>query len=89
MTEVRMSEDDPVAVARELAAFRRSALLFSSDRPRMIDQYESRWVAVLDGEVRADAEDFEALLSLIDSRGISRQRVLVRHIQRDQRTLIL
>jgi hypothetical protein len=55
----------------------------------MIDQYEGKWVAVLDGEVRAEADDFETLLTAIDARGISRQRVLVRRILRDQRTLIL
>jgi hypothetical protein len=84
-----VASDDPRAIAKQIHDFRRSAVMFSSDAPRMIEQYEDKWVAVLDGEVKLEADDFEALFSEIVTQGISRQHVLVRHVQRDQRTLIL
>lgn len=89
MEQVVVPKDDPRAIARQLADYRRSAMLFSSDSPRMIDDHEDKWVAVLDGAVAAEADDFETLFGLIVERGISRQQVLVRHVERNHRTLIL
>jgi chaperone required for assembly of F1-ATPase len=91
MTEktIDVANDDPRAIAKQIHDFRRSAVMFSSDAPRMIEKYEDKWIAVLDGVVRAEAHDFEALFAEILAQGISRQHVLVRHVQRDERTLIL
>jgi hypothetical protein len=84
-----VANDDPRAIAKQIHDFRRSAVMFSTDSPRMIEKYENKWIAVLDGKVEVEADDFEALFEEIVAQGISRQHVLVRHVQRDQRTLIL
>lgn len=89
MADIPVSPDDPRAVARQLADYRRSAVLFSSNSPRMIDQHEDKWVAVLSGEIVAEADEFEALYSMIVERDFPREHVLVRHVERNHRTLIL
>ena len=78
---------DPKKVDAELQEFRKSAEVFSSNRPRLIDKYAKRWVAVLDGEVKADAESFQALLKKADAAGLPRSRIMVRYIDRELRTV--
>lgn len=89
MPDIPVSADDPRAVARQLADYRRSAMLFSSSSPRMIDQHEDKWVAVLSGEIVAEADEFEALYTMIVELDFPREHVLVRHVERNHRTLIL
>ncbi|MCY3656533.1 MAG: hypothetical protein F4Z08_07875 [Chloroflexi bacterium] len=73
----------------DLASFRRSARTFSSDRPRLIDEYRQQWVAVLDGEVVAHADSFPAVIDAVDQRQLPRSRVLVRFVDENVRTMIL
>ena len=74
---------------RDLADFKRSARAFSSDRPRLIDEYRQQWVAVLDGEVVAHCDSFAAVMDAIDEQHVPRSRVLVRFIDENVRTMIL
>ena len=81
---------DPRQAVEELRQVKRSADVLSSDHPRLIDQYLQRWVAIHNGDVIADAESLDLLLSQVDaSDPASRSHILVRFIDRHQQTLIL
>jgi hypothetical protein len=79
----------PKSVARSLRKFQRSARMLSSNQPRLIDEYPDQWVAVSDNAVVAHGEDLKKVLQQVDKKGIPRADVLVRFIERTQRTLIL
>ena len=81
--------DNPERVAEELREFSKTAMLLSSDGPRMVDEYPHQWVALQAGEVQANTDDFESLLEAIDSLGIPRAETIVRYIDPDPPTLIL
>ena len=79
----------PERIRADLDDFRQSARAFSSNRPRLIDEYRQRWVAVLDGAVVAHSESFPAIIEQIDARGLPRAKVMVRFIDESPRTMIL
>jgi hypothetical protein len=76
-------------IAKELSEFRRSALLLSEASAHLIDTHDKQWVAVLNGEVKAQAGDVDGLFIDMASKNVDPRYALVRHIQRNQRTLIL
>ncbi len=84
----RMNEH-PDTMARSLRAFHRSARVLSDNHPRLIDEYPNQWVAVADSTVMAHGDTLEQVLARIDAENISRADVIIRFIERTQRTLIL
>ena len=80
---------DPRRVDRELTAFRREAEKCSSSQPRLIAKYPKQWVAVYGGRVRANAGTFDQLMQQVEEKGLPRERLMVRFIDKDIRTLIL
>lgn len=80
---------NPADIDRELQSFRRAALVLSSKHPRLIDRYPKQWVAVYRGRVRASGRTFWSVLRQIDQRGLPREQIIVRYIDRNQRTMIL
>jgi len=80
---------DPRSVARELRAFRRTAKVLSSRTPRLIDEYPKQWVAIHKARVRAHAGTLQSLLAQVEEKGLPRGQVIVRYIDRTQRTMIL
>ena len=78
---------DPKVVRARLRAFRDSARVFSSDRPRLINEYPNKWVAVYQGKVVAHSQDFDDLMRSVNER--EHQDILVRFIDNDQRGLII
>jgi len=84
----RMNEH-PSAMAQSLRAFQRSARVLSDNHPRLIDEYPNQWVAAADSTVMAHGDTLEQVLTRIDAEGISRADVIIRFIERTQRTLIL
>ncbi|MBI1884727.1 MAG: hypothetical protein HYS09_00125 [Chloroflexi bacterium] len=80
---------DPVQVDRSLRAFRKAASVLSSDHPRLIDKYPKQWVAVYNGDVKASATTFSALLAQVDQARLPRAETIIRFIDRNQRTMIL
>jgi hypothetical protein len=80
---------DPKAVYRELENFRKAAAVLSSQQPRMIEQYPKQWIAVYEGQVRAVADTLRELLALVDEKQLPREHIVVRFVDRDQRTMIL
>lgn len=79
----------PGEIDQELREFRKSAQLLSSDRPRLIEEFPQRWVAIYKGEVRLNSSSFSQLLTLIDEENIPRSSVIVRFIDKNIKTLVL
>lgn len=80
---------DPTEIDRSLTAFSRSAQVLSTDHPRMIEKYPKQWVAIYDGKVRARASTFLSLMSQADKEELPRNDLVVRYIDRNQRTMVL
>lgn len=89
LTAIKGMNERPADAARSLRKFHRSASVLSSKQPRLIDQYADQWVAVCDGTVVAHGESLEGVLHQVDDQGLSRSEIIVRFIERTQRTLIL
>lgn len=87
--EVLRLVGDPVQVDRSLQSFCKAASVLSSDHPRLIDKYPKQWVAVYNGEVKATATTFNALLAQVDRVHLPRDETIIRFIDRNQRTMIL
>ena len=81
--------ENPKRVASDLREFRQTALLLSSKEPRMVDEYPHKWVALYAGKVRAHEDTYKKVLDAIDRQDIPRERVLIRYIDPNPRTLIL
>jgi len=80
---------DAAKVANELRSFQNSATALSSDHPRLINQYPKQWVAVYEGKVIASSKSFPEVMAELDRQEIPRKSVIVRFIDRNQRTMIL
>ena len=79
----------PDAIAAELHEFTRSVTLFSSGAEPLIEKYDRKWISVLDGEVKAISESYDGIFAEMERLGIDRRFALVRHIRKNQRTLIV
>jgi hypothetical protein len=80
------AEDEKTAA--ELQQFRRSAMLFSGGMP-LIEKFDGQWIAACGGEVRATADSYDGIFERMKELGIDARYALVRHIQQNQRTLII
>ena len=81
--------EQPSTIAQSLRVFQRAARVLSDNHPRLIDEYPDQWVAVADSTVMVHGDTLEQVLEQIDAQDISRADVIVRFIERTQRTLIL
>lgn len=86
---VKEALKDPKRVSRELQRFQKDAQILSSEHHQLIERYPNRWIAVYDGKVRAHARTLNALISKIERQGFPRDHVIIRYIDRSERTLIL
>ena len=80
---------DPRQVDADLQVLRRTAKRLSSRRPRMIERYPKRWIALHAGRVRAEGRTLKSVLGQIDKKGLPRQHTIVRFIHKEPRTMIL
>jgi hypothetical protein len=76
-------------IRKELASFSKSSRVFSSDSPRLIDQYEDKWIAVHDGKVAAADRSLAGVTSKVEKKGIPLGETMIRRIERRQKTFIL
>lgn len=79
----------PEAVMGELERFSEDTRLLSTRQAALIDRYARQWIAILDGAVVASAGTLSAVLAEADRLGLPRRRLIVRFIDRAQRTMIL
>lgn len=89
LTVLKDMDERPRDMARSLRKFHRAERVLSDDHPRLIDQYSDQWVAVSDGAVIAHGTDLNKVLRQVDNKGVPRSDIIVRFIERTQRTLIL
>ena len=87
--EARALIGDARQVERELGAFSEAAHILSSRHPRLIEQYPEQWVAVYDRQVQASARTLVSLMAQLDRKELPKDRVIVRYIDKNQRTMIL
>ena len=87
--DIRRLLGDPKRVDQELERFQKATALLSSRHPSLIERYPKQWVAVYDGKVRARAKTFDALMAQVDRKKLPRGHIIVRYIDKTQRTLIL
>jgi len=80
---------NPKEVDQELASFRRTARVLSSDHPHLIDEYPQQWIVAFEGKVRASGDTLASVLEQADIEGLPRDKIIIRHIDRNQRTMIL
>lgn len=89
MNALSQMDEQPREIGRSLRAFQRSARVLSDTHPRLIDEYPNQWVAIADSTVIAHANTLKKVLKQVDVEGVSRANVIVRFIDRTERTLIL
>lgn len=89
LSALAQMNERPDSAARSLRKFQRSAWILSSNQPRLIDEYPDQWVAVSDSTVVAHGKNLDTILRQVEKKGIHRSDVIVRFIERAQRTLIL
>ena len=89
LTALAQMNERPETAARSLREFERSARVLSSNQTNLIDEYPDQWIAVSDGTVVAHGNKLDKVLGQTDQKGIQRSDVIVRFIERTQRTLIL
>lgn len=80
---------DPVRLDAELQKFREDTKLLSSRRVNLLKKYPKRWVAIYDGKVQADAPSLPAVLAKVAELSLPREQVVVRHVARNLRRMIL
>ena len=80
---------DPSQVDQELTDFSETAQILSSEHPRMIEQYPKQWIALYQGVVRAQASTYHSVLEELQKKGLPKEHMIVRFIDRNPRTMIL
>lgn len=80
---------DPREVAQGLWDYRNAARVLSSQHPRMIERYPKQWIAVYKGKIAVSGRTLRSVLEQADKRKLPREALLVRFIDRTQRTMIL
>lgn len=92
MEHDRSPFDAPGGVAEvwtELMAFTHSAQFLSETISRLMEEYPRQWVAVLDGRVESSADSFPEILKQVDARNLPRDKIIVRYIDKEPKTMIL
>ena len=88
-TSVKNRDTVAKKINDEFRSFRKSALVFSSNRKRLISSYPEKWVAVHNGTVVAHDANYDTVLKTIDTKKIPRKLVLVRFIAKKPCTMVL
>ena len=73
----------------ELMAFTHSAQFLSETTSRLMEEYPKQWVAVFDGRVESVADSFQEILQQVDARNLPRDKIIVRYIDKEPKTMIL
>ena len=73
----------------ELERFKRDTQYYEAHREELLNQYPEQWVAILDQEVVGASPDPYQLIANLKKGGISTERVVLRHLTRQEELLIL
>ena len=80
---------DPAEIWAELMDFTQSAQILSETTLRLIDEYPHQWVAVFNGKVASAASSFQQVLEQVDACRLPRDKIIVRYIDKEPKTMIL
>jgi hypothetical protein len=82
-------DERPDNAAHSLRKFQRSAQVLSSSQPRLINEYPDQWIAISNRTVVAHGKKLKSVLQQVDRQKLRRSDVIVRFMERTQRTLVL
>ncbi len=80
---------DPRELDRDMAEFARSHDELSAKYEKLLKRYPNQWIAFHSGRVRARAESLEALLEIMDAKGVKRDKAHIRYLDPDPPVVIL
>jgi len=80
---------DPRRLDSGLRKLQQDAKLLSSKHANLLANYPERWIALYDGQVRADAPSLERVLAEVDELSLPREEVVIRYLDRSLRRMIL
>lgn len=80
---------EPRELARRQRRFRRSSQFLAASYETLLKKYPNRWIAVLDGEVKAADRTLSGINDRIAAGGIPRSETLVHYLDRSRRVLVL
>ena len=80
---------DVVALDRELRRFRKAAKVLSRKHPRLMEAYPKQWIGVYHGRVAVRGRTLQSVLTQLDQKSLPREQVIVRFIDKNERTMIL
>lgn len=83
------AERTPEEIATSLRAFEKTAQVFSSDSPRLIDLYPDQWVAVYNGKVVTHDRDVDVVFAWLEEHDIPLGDTMTRFIDTAPRVMIL
>jgi hypothetical protein len=79
----------PAEIWSELMDFTRSAQILSESTASLMDEYSEQWVAVFGGQVASCAASFRDVLEKVDAKNLPRDKIIVRYIDKEPKTMIL
>ncbi len=62
---------------------------YEANREKLLEEYPEKWVGIYNQRVVGAASDVQQLLADLKQRGIPTERLLVRHVTREDEMLIL
>lgn len=69
--------------------FQKDVGYYEGNREKLLEEYPEQWVAIYNQKVVGAAPDVQQLLTDLKQRGIPTERLLVRHVTREDEMLIL
>jgi hypothetical protein len=79
---------NPAKIHQSIVEYSNSARLLSTD-PFLVKRYENKWIGIYKGTVRVVADTLPALTYAIDNESIPPQETIIRHMDKEEKTLIL
>ena len=80
---------DPQRVWEDLRAYAESVRVLSYADTQLLNDYPQQWVAIHDGRVASHGGSLEEVIGELEASGVPRDRVIIRYMDREPRTLIL
>lgn len=80
---------DPREIARASELFRKSIDALLSQESKLMKRYPQEWVAFYDGRLRAHDKSLDAVLEMLDAKGLPRGETLVEFLETEPRNLIV
>ena len=80
---------DPQRVWEDLQVFAESVQVLSHANTQLLNDYPQQWVAVYAGEVASHGDSLDEVIGELKASGVPRDKVIIRYMEREPRTMIL